>query len=70
MIVGRPCLKQDFEYSEAMREFGGRWTAERLDAFLADPQAIVPGTSMQFGGIKDPEQRRKIIAYLESSVGE
>ncbi len=51
MIVGRPVAsRQDFEYSEAMREFGGRWTTERLDAFLADPQATVPGTSMQFGG--------------------
>ena len=70
-IVGRPVAsRKDFEYSEAMREFGGRWTTERLDAFLADPQATVPGTSMVFPGIKDAEQRRQIISYLEASTGE
>ena len=70
-IVGRPVASQaDFDYSEAMRDFGGRWTKKRLDAFLADPQATVPGTTMQFEGIKDAERRSQLISYLEGLVDE
>jgi cytochrome c2 len=32
---------------------------------MADPQALVPGTTMQFEGIKDPVQRAQLIEYLE-----
>jgi len=50
-----------------MKDFGGRWTPERLDQFLADPAGTVPGTAMQFEGIKDPVQREKIIQYLKQT---
>ncbi len=66
MIVGRPVASlDDFSYSDAMKAFGGRWTRKRLDAFLADPQVVVPGTTMQFVGIKDPADRERLITYLE-----
>jgi cytochrome c2 len=65
-IMGRKVAsRNDFEYSGALKKLGGRWTRERLDAFLANPQAVAPGTTMQFPGIQDPEQRAKLIAYLE-----
>ena len=54
----------DFAYSEALSRFGGRWTTERLDAYLRDPADVVPGTSMKFEGIKDPKRRAEIIEYL------
>ena len=54
-----------FRYSEAMKDFGGRWTRERLDKFLADPMGTVPGTTMQFDGIEDAEQRKRLIDFLE-----
>jgi len=66
-IVGRPVASvRNFAYSEALREFGGRWTRKRLDAFLADPQSALPGTTMQFDGIEDVDQRRQLIDYLEN----
>jgi len=65
-IVGRPvATRDDFAYSDALRQFGGRWTRERLDKFLANPQAAVPGTKMPFAGIPDPDQRISLIDYLE-----
>jgi cytochrome c2 len=65
-VVGsRTGAAQDFEYSQAMLDFGGRWTKERLDAFIANPRATVPGTTMQFDGISDASQRAQLIEYLE-----
>jgi cytochrome c len=42
--------RTDFDYSPAMRGAGAKglvWTRETLKAFLANPQAVVPGTAMQ-----------------------
>ncbi len=65
-IVGAPVADDsEFDYSRAMRDFGGRWSRQRLDAFLADPAATVPGTSMQFDGIDDAEDRERLIDFLE-----
>jgi cytochrome c2 len=65
-VVGRRVgADEQFRYSEGMKEFGGRWTRERLDRFLEDPAGTVPGNTMQFDGIKDPEQRRRLIEFLE-----
>jgi len=66
-IVGRPVAAvEDFPYSPAMKAMGGNWTRERLDEFLEDPTHVVPGTSMQFMGMKDEESREKLIEFLES----
>jgi cytochrome c2 len=65
-IVGRRVgADNQFRYSDPMKDFGGRWTRERLDRFLADPKGTVPGTTMQFDGIADAEQRERLIDFLE-----
>jgi glucose/arabinose dehydrogenase len=56
----------DFAYSPAMKSFGGRWTRERLDRFLANPQSEVAGTTMQYPGIANATDRAAIIEYLEN----
>ncbi|WP_347303198.1 c-type cytochrome [Croceibacterium sp. TMG7-5b_MA50] len=61
---------QRFGYTAALRasgQAGRRWDAAALDAWLANPQAIVPGTSMRFAGIPDPLDRADIIALLQES---
>jgi cytochrome c2 len=66
-VVGREVASiDDFEYSPAMKATGGKWTRERLDQFLANPGAAVPGTTMMFQGIADEGTRRKLIEYLAS----
>jgi cytochrome c len=67
-IVGRAVAAEaGFAYSAAMRAHAAkqpRWTREALDAFLADPQAVVPDNEMGFFGMRNPEERRALIAYL------
>ena len=46
---------------------GGVWSRERLDAFLANPDAFVPGTTMSFAGISEPAARSKLIDFLQSA---
>jgi cytochrome c2 len=55
---------QDYSYSAALRNFSGVWSDDELDAFLRDPQAFAPGTSMR-AKVKDAESRAAIIEYLK-----
>ncbi|MFL6547354.1 MAG: PQQ-dependent sugar dehydrogenase [Povalibacter sp.] len=60
----------NFEYSRALKSFGGQWTRERLDQFLSDPQATAPGTQMNFEGIADAQQRALVIEHLRTNLGQ
>jgi len=53
-----------FGYSPALRDSGIVWTAETLDAWLAEPQAFLPGNGMAFAGFRSADDRRALIAYL------
>jgi cytochrome c2 len=67
-IVGRSvAADREFDYSAAMLAMGGVWTRERLDAFLTNPDAFVPGTSMSFAGIAEPAARARLIDFLQSA---
>jgi cytochrome c len=66
-VVGGPhAHKQDYNYSAAMKESGGVWDYAALDKYLENPRAVVPGTKMTFAGIKKPEDRADLIAYLRT----
>jgi cytochrome c len=53
-----------YSYSAALKSSGIVWTPDQLDAFLARPIGMVPGTKMAFAGMRDPAARRNLIAYL------
>lgn len=57
-------------YSEAMLKAGADgliWTPQNLDAFIAKPKTFLPGTTMgAFPGLKDPQARADVIAYLKT----
>ena len=55
-----------FQFSDAMKSSGMVLNEKNLDAFLANPAAKVPGTTMVFAGVKDEEQREAIIDYLKT----
>ncbi len=69
-VVGRkPGSHEGFSYSSAMTEFGAQnaaWTYEELDHFLTNPRKFISGTTMGFAGLKKPDDRAEIIAYLRS----
>src|SRR5262249_51737706 len=56
----------NFNYSEAVKHLGGQWTYENLDKFLMSPKDYAPGTKMTFPGLKSPDDRAAVIAYLHS----
>ncbi|KMW60699.1 Sulfite dehydrogenase cytochrome subunit SoxD [Candidatus Rhodobacter oscarellae] len=66
-ILGRRAGGVDgFKYSPAMSESGVTWDAETLASFLANPKGYLKGTKMSFRGIKEDEDLKAIIAYLNS----
>ncbi|HYD24681.1 MAG TPA: c-type cytochrome [Croceibacterium sp.] len=70
-LVGRPVAAEPgFAYSPALRAYAAErpvWTREALDAFIADPQAVVPDNEMGFFGIRNADERRALIEYLARS---
>lgn len=64
-IVGRKSgTAPDYHYSDANQASGLTWDAATLDRYLANPRGVVPGTKMAYGGLKDDDKRRDLIAYL------
>jgi cytochrome c len=55
-----------FNYSDALLALEGIWTVDKLDAYLEDPRAAAPGNRMAFAGLRSPEDRAAMIAYLRS----
>ena len=56
-----------FEYSAAMKNSKITWNEKTLDRFLTKPLAMVPGTSMTYDGVPDPNERADLIAYLKQA---
>lgn len=66
-IVGnKHAHMEGFAYSEAMKSTEGLWDYEHLNKFLANPKAAVPGTKMNYAGLKKVEDRANLIAYLRT----
>lgn len=57
----------DFRYSPALKRSGITWTSKTLDAFVADPQAVVPGNRMPFSGMPNAGERADLIQYLQQA---
>jgi cytochrome c len=61
-----------FDYSPVLRAAFARaafasgeiWSRPRLDAFLADPEAMFPGMWMSARGIDDPAARAALAGFL------
>lgn len=53
-------------YSDAMKKADVMWNDANLDKWLANPQRLLPGTSMSFAGIREENVRQDVIAYLKS----
>ena len=55
-----------FGYSTALAEMDGNWDYQALNGFLYKPKAYLAGTKMNFAGLKKPQERANVIAYLRS----
>lgn len=59
----------NFDYSPAMKQANIVWDAKTLDAYLADPQKVVPGNKMPFPGLKTEHDRADVLAFLAAPGG-
>lgn len=69
IVMNHAAHMEGFKYSTAMTEKntqGMQWTFEELDKFLTNPKGEVPGTAMAFAGLKKPDERANVIAYLRT----
>jgi len=66
-IVGAPIARdRDYPYSLALLRLGDKWTEERLDAFLRDPNVYAPGSRMTAGQVPDANERRALLSFLKT----
>ncbi|MBR0847533.1 c-type cytochrome [Bradyrhizobium diazoefficiens] len=64
-VVGRTAGKiEGFRYSDGLAKADFAWDEARLDAWLTNPQAVIPGVVMAYRQAK-PETRAAIIAFLK-----
>ena len=67
-VIGRPVAGDPaFDYSPALRaarDNGDIWTAERLDIFLADAEAMYPGQWMGSPPIRSAKLRADLLCVL------
>ena len=69
-VVGRAVASVDgYSYSGSLVTQADTWTPENLQAFLENPKGWAPGTKMSFAGLKKPEERADLIAYLQTFGG-
>ena len=53
-----------FAYSNALKNSGGTWSYEELNALLYKPKDYLPGTKMNFSGLKKANDRANLILWL------
>jgi cytochrome c len=68
-VIGRKAgtLQTFSRYSDAIRSSGIVWDEKTLNAWLADPQHVIPGNQMTFPGIENRQQRADVIAFLKQA---
>lgn len=54
-----------YAYSDGLKSLGIRWDADRINAWISGPRAMVPDTKMAFAGLQDPKDRIDVVAYLK-----
>ena len=68
-VVGRHSGSiEGFKYSAANKNSGLTWTEDQLFTYLEAPQKTIPGTYMAFAGLKNPQDRADVIAYLKTKA--
>ncbi len=60
---------EGFNYSSAVQEADFVWTPEKLNEWLTSPRNFLPGNRMSFAGVRKPQDRDNVIAYLMLESG-
>jgi cytochrome c len=67
-VVGGPMFASaGFTYSAAAKAVAkGNWNYDNINAWLASPASFAAGTAMGYPGIKNPQTRADVVAYLRT----
>jgi cytochrome c len=66
-VVGRKAGSvAGYNYSPGMKNAGFAWSDDKLNAYLPGPRAMVAGTKMTYGGLKDSAKLADLVAYLDT----
>jgi cytochrome c len=68
-VLGRTAgSAEGYRYSKAMTAYGQSgivWDTDTLNVYLEAPRKVVKGTKMSFPGLKRPQDRADVIAFLK-----
>jgi cytochrome c len=69
-VVGRKAggLPNFSRYSAALKSSDVIWNDATLDAWLANPEAFIPGNRMIFPGVEDAQARADLIGFLKQAT--
>jgi cytochrome c len=56
-----------FAYSAALKASSITWSEDTLNAWLSDPEKLIPGQNMWIS-VPDPAERQDIVAYLQAET--
>ncbi|CBY34180.1 unnamed protein product [Oikopleura dioica] len=59
-----------FNYSDANKGAKVTWTEATFDEYITDPKKYIPGTKMNFAGLKKRRDRKNLIAFLKTCTEE
>lgn len=69
-VLGRTVASHEgFTYSDALTSLKptvGKWDFQHISEFVNAPSKYAPGTKMSFAGVKKPEERADLLAYLRT----
>jgi cytochrome c len=67
-VIGGPAASAaGYSYSASLQKMAGKeWDYEEMNKFIANPKGYAAGTKMTYAGLRKPEQRAAVIAYLRT----
>lgn len=69
-IINRDIASSEgYNYSKALQDLPGTWTATELAKFLAKPKDYAKGSKMVFNGLKKDEDVVNLLTYLNEADG-
>jgi len=67
----KPASAKDYgRYTTALKELDAEWDENTLNAWLAHPQEMAPGTTMTFRGVENDDTRVALIEFLRIAMAE